>query len=229
MSRHVGQVTPVQALAGAAAIAVVVAAVVVLCYLLLLPFQTVPELDAPAQEAALAPGAVVCPAPGELPEGPDALTVASAQLIDCPDVYDGRRLAYQGEVVGAVLQRGERAWVQLNDDPYGLALGPLPAHRTTVGGNSGLAVSVPIEVARSIEHVGDHDQRGDVLSVVGTFRRADPADGGGPTIQADAARVAVEGARISHPLSTRRAATAGLFAAVTAFVGFRTWVARRRA
>lgn len=215
MSRRVGQVTALQALVGMAVIAAAVAGVVALCNWLALPSETVAELEAPAEdEPVAAPGEVRCP--GRIAGGPGPAEASATDLIDCPDLYDGQRIAYAGEVVGAVLQRGRRAWVQLNDDAYGLSIGPLPEHRTTVGGNSGMAVSVPVEIARRITHVGGHDQQGDMLAVVGTFRRADPADGGGPTIHADEATLTVRGHTIPHQLSFRRlvVATALAFATV---------------
>lgn len=102
-------------------------------------------------------------------------TVTSSQLYDCPQQYDGARVHYRGEVVGAVLRRDEGAWVQLNDDIYSQAAGPLPAHRDYRGGNAGIGVFIPLELARSITAVGGPTTRGDILDVVGIFHRVDAA------------------------------------------------------
>lgn len=101
--------------------------------------------------------------------------VTSSRLYDCPQQYDGARVHYRGEVVGAVLRRDGGAWVQLNDDIYSQASGPLPAHRDYRGGNAGVGVFISPEMAASISAVGGPTMRGDVLDVVGVFHRVDKA------------------------------------------------------
>lgn len=152
--------------------------------------------------------------PGEAcPQAADApTTVTAEQLLECPGAYDQQVVRYRGEAVRAVLRRGDRAWVHLNDDPYGLELGPLPAHRTAIGSNSGIPVSIPIDVADAITHVGDAAHHGDIIHVGGTFRRADPADGGGPAIQAHTATIDRAGQAISRPVSRPRIIAAAVVA-----------------
>ncbi|MPY72545.1 MAG: hypothetical protein GEU92_21150, partial [Alphaproteobacteria bacterium] len=175
MTRDSGQLTSRQALAGLLLIAAVAAGIVTGLALLLERGGPEPPLEAPAEPAGPAP----CPdlAGSDQQEPP---LVPADDLIACPDAYDGQRVRYRGEVVRAVLRRGDTAWVQLNDDLYGLDLGPLPEHRTAVGGNSGLPVAIPASAVDPIQHVGDHRHHGDVLEVTGPFLRADPLDAGGP-------------------------------------------------
>lgn len=109
--------------------------------------------------------------------GDQMARVSSSELYDCPETYDGRRVRYRGEVIGAVLWRNEGAWVHLNDDIYATDSGPLPAHRDFRGGNGGLGVFVPRELAAQITHVGGPTERGDVIDVIGTFHRVDRATG----------------------------------------------------
>lgn len=108
-------------------------------------------------------------------EAPTAvpIPVTSSQLYDCPQQYDGARVHYRGEVVGAVLRRDGGAWVQLNDDIYSQAAGPLPAHRDYRGGNAGVGVFISSQMAASISAVGGPTMRGDVLDVDGVFHRVD--------------------------------------------------------
>ena len=103
--------------------------------------------------------------------------VTSSQLYDCPQTFDGALLRYRGEVVGAVLRRNEGAWVHLNDDIYAGDIGPLPAHRDYRGGNGGLGVFIPHELADQISHVGGPRDRGDIVEVIGRFHRVDEATG----------------------------------------------------
>lgn len=187
MTRPCGQIRPHHGLLGLLVVGIVVFAVVQVMDFLIPPqdpeaVRLAEQLAAEAAGTALPeprPGVPQCPPSGLTPR--DAST---SLLYECPDRYDGLVITYTGEVVGAVLQRGDRAWVQLNDDAYALSLGPLPSHGVVAGANSGIGVSIPIEVARRIEHVGGPNQRGDVLTVRGVFRSADPADQGLATIQA---------------------------------------------
>ena len=101
--------------------------------------------------------------------------VSSSQLYDCPGSWDGLRVRYVGEVVGAVLPRGEHAWVQLNDDLYADSIGPLPTHRDFRGGNAGIGARIRAADAALITTVGGPTQQGDLVEVVATFRRVDEA------------------------------------------------------
>lgn len=194
MTRNSRQLTTRQAVLGGLAIVAVAAGIIAALAFLLERDEQIPPLEAPAE-----PAAQPCPA------APDpARTVTSDQLIECPHIYDQQIVNYRGEAVRAVLRRGGRAWAHLNDDPYALDLGPLPAHRTTVGGNSGIPVSIPIDVADQITHLGDTRHHGDILDITGTYQRADPADDGGPTIQAHTARIHQPGQPLPRPASRPR-------------------------
>ncbi|MBW3601914.1 MAG: hypothetical protein KY434_04335 [Actinobacteria bacterium] len=198
MSRDVGQVPTSRALAGLLVVVAAVAGVVVLSEALRLPVEPLQGL-APPRTTRSGPA---CPAPPGRSVRP--MPVDSAGLLQCPELYDGLRVRYRGEVVAAVLRRGRRAWVQLNDDLYGTRIGPLPGHRNAVGLNSGMAVSIPVEVAADVDHVGDDREQGDQLLVVGTYLRADPADGGGPAIQAQRAEIVRRGRVVVEPTSEPR-------------------------
>lgn len=207
MNRHHNQV-PVSRVLAALALAVGgVAALVGFAYLLVPRAETLRPLAAPG-EADAAPGELVCPAPADLPAADPLADVSAGELIDCPAIFDGRRVVYVGEVIDAVLPRGNRAWVQLNDDPYSGEAGPLPQSRTALGGNSGIAVSIPREAAQRVDHVGSYRAQGDVLRVMGRYHAADPADGGAPAIQADQVRIVRPGHDIAHRVSSTRVVAA---------------------
>jgi hypothetical protein len=122
-----------------------------------------------------------CPEPepreGREREDVDFSTVVrvdSNVLYDCPGTFDESLIRYRGEVVGDVLRRRDGAWVQLNDDIYAGDAGPLPAHRDFRGGNAGVGVFIPHDLAEQISFVGGPRFHGDVLEVVGVFHRVDP-------------------------------------------------------
>lgn len=217
MSRDVGQVRAREAVVAGLAVLLAAAALVAGLQALLRPVQSLPATTAPEPDA---PGPPCPPAHETLPRTPpdaatseerqaagrveDPVAVTSVELIACPAAFDGETVVYQGEVVRAVLRRGERAWVQLNDDVYGLEIGPLPRHRSPAGVNSGIPVSIPVADADRISFVGDGRARGDRLLVEGTFLRADPADAGGPAIQAHTVRIVAAGEPVSQRMTPAR-------------------------
>lgn len=226
MSRHAGQISTREAIGGILVVALGVVVIVTLATALLPREQPVPAFDGPQAEESGRP----CPTPRESSRrspprvATEPIDVSSRQLIDCPIAFDGQPVVYEGEVVRAVLRRGARAWVQLNDDPYGVEIGPLPEHHVTAGANSGVAVSIPAADADRILHVGSGRARGDRLRVRGTFVRADPADGGGPTIQAATVDITGPGGPISSPVTPARVVVALLLVAAAAAMA---WTVQR--
>lgn len=202
MTRASGQVTALQATLGVCVLLLAAIAVVVALGRLVEREEQLPELGAPAQDEQ----DDICPAPAGPTSG--QLVVTADELIECPASFDGAEVRYRGEAVRAVLRRGGRSWVQLNDDPYGLELGPLYDHRTAVGGNSGIPVAISTSVADTIAYVGGPRHRGDILEVTGVFHRADPRDGGGPAIEADAASITQVGRPVRRSVDSARLLTA---------------------
>jgi hypothetical protein len=208
VTRRADQITPLQASLGGVAM-LLAAAIVAALGQLVAPDERLPDLGAPAQEDQ----ADICPATRG-PAADDPVVVVADELIECPAMFDGVTVSYRGEAVRAVLARGARSWVHLNDDPYALELGPLYDHRTAVGGNSGIPVSIPTTVADTIAYVGGPRHRGDILEVTGVFHRADPRDGGGPAIQADAATITQVGRPVRRSVDNARLLTAAVIAAI---------------
>lgn len=165
------------------------------------------ERDDPATFAALPP-----------------VEVSSGDLLDCPEYYDGRRVVYRGEVVGQELGRGEQRWIQVNDDAYAEAVGPLPAHRFYLGGNSGLGVRAPVAELSKIRWRGGPDSHGDRVEVQGTFRRFDPDTGELAIIAAERLGVLAEG----RPLRQRSPADRRIVAYVLALIAVGLGIAERR-
>lgn len=203
-------VPPLRVAAAAALLVAVLAAVAGLAEALRHPrtIDPVPEpaaVEDPREE-------VVCEdAPGARSGEP--IVADSGALLDCPERYDGRVVAYEGEVVGAALERADGTWVQLNDDPYAGDLGPLPTHRQFRGGNAGIGVYLPPALAGQIASVGSHERRGDVLAVVGVYHQSDPRSGEVAVIRATGGEVVAAGGPIEHPALGDRRLAGGLLAA----------------
>jgi hypothetical protein len=151
--------------------------------------------------------------------------VSSALVLACPEAYDGHRVRYAGELIGDLLHRDGGAWVLVNDDDYALEVGPLPGHRDLRGTNSGLTVWLPDPLLDAVTGLGRPNQRGDVVEVTGVVVRADPADGEGLTLRADALRLVAPTRTVHEPLDLPQL----WFALGASLLAAGLWVVRRRA
>lgn len=163
------------------------------------------------------------PAQREAERIPAGARISSNAAVACPQAFDGRRVVYVGEVVGDVMRRDGGAWVQVNDDPYALEVGPLPAHDQLRGTNTWLQVWLPDHLLDGIEP-GRPGRRGDVIEVEGTLLRADPADAGGMTLRADRLRMHAEAVDVEVPVDGRQV----VLAAVACGAAAGLWLLRRR-
>lgn len=208
-------ISRMEAAAGALSVVLVVAGIVGLSYALLIPADQEVQLPAPAEPVDSGLGVRPCDEEDlPAPDGDSPPAVTSAELIECPDLFDGTRVSFEGEAVGAVMRQGPVAWLHVNDDVYGRTLGPLPEHRLAGGGNAGMAVLVPVAAAQDIA-TGGFNRRGTGVAITGTYYKNHPADAGAPAIEADNIEVIREARDVDHPVSVPRLAVAGLFAAVT--------------
>lgn len=151
--------------------------------------------------------------------------VTSNQLYDCPQTWDGRRIRYAGEVVGALLGRNDAVWAQLNDDVYADAGAPLPTHRDFRGGNAGIGVLLTTDMADAVTWIGGPAQHGDVMEVIGRFQRVDNATGEVAIIRAEQAQVVRDGRAVEIPVSRARP----IIAVLAALMATVMTVAERRA
>ncbi|MGI9018186.1 MAG: hypothetical protein ACR2HR_13965 [Euzebya sp.] len=143
--------------------------------------------------------------------------VTSNELYDCPQTWDGRRVLYTGEVVGALLERGPLVWAQLNDDVYGDQGAPLPTHRDFRGGNAGIGVLLTADMARQVEWIGGPALHGDVAQITGQFVRVDEPTGEVTIIRAESFQILRSGRQLDIPTSRLRPIVAA-FVALMALV-----------
>lgn len=163
------------------------------------------------------------------PVGPP-VAVGSAELLNCPESYDQRTVRYRGEAVGGTLARDHRTWVHLNDDVYSGAVEAVARHRAYSGANTGIGVLVPADQAAAITTIGGPRTRGDLVEVVGVFRRVDRSTQEVAVVHADSLEVIRPGApRPDPPLRARQVAAGVLAFLAAATVIAERVVARRRA
>jgi hypothetical protein len=211
-------------LAGALAVAGLSATVTLLGH----PAPGGAPVTAPEPEAD--PGAATtCPDAADLASGGEPALVDSNLLYDCPASFDGMRVSYTGEAVGALLRRRAGVWLQLNDDVYAGDLGPLPAHQDFRGGNAGVGVLAPHAIAEEIAFVGGPRARGDLVEVTGTFLRLDPDSREVAVIRAERARVLEPGRPLERArFLDRRVAAYGAGLVALLLTAIERVVARRR-
>jgi hypothetical protein len=156
-----------------------------------------------------AAGGTPVPSPNQVP---------SSQLVETPGDYDGGEVTFSGEAIGEAMERGDMAWLHLNDDAY-YQLNT--EEGTPLGGyNSGMAVWVPAVFTDAITHYGDHSNAGDIVRVTGTFNAACAEHGGDMDIHADALLVVSPGRDVREPLDRDKALWAIVLAALAAAAFF---------
>jgi hypothetical protein len=119
--------------------------------------------------------------------------VVSELLAESPSL-SGQVITIEGELVGDYGFRGDGwMWTQLNDDTYvdfPIRDGILP-----VGGNIGVGVRIPSELAEDLDHPGGYHYRGPIVRLIGIWRHHDPARQGESYLEVESLDV-VEAGRV---------------------------------
>jgi hypothetical protein len=96
----------------------------------------------------------------------------SELLAESPDLSN-QEITIEGELVGDFGFRGDGwMWTQLNDDPY--VDHPIRDGIAPIGGNIGVGVRIPSELAENLDHPGGYHYRGPVVRLTGIWRHHDP-------------------------------------------------------
>lgn len=156
--------------------------------------------------------------PASGPQGP-----TSAELVEYAQRWDGREIDFTGEVIAEAQERGEYAWIHVNDDAYARRSGDEPRRRG--GYNSGQAVWLPTALTEPIRFYGDHRHEGDVVNLRGTFNAACAQHGGDMDIHATSLRIETVGREALDPVKPVKLVVGLVLAAIAAGL----WAAIRRA
>jgi hypothetical protein len=124
-------------------------------------------------------------------EEPDGKPVSTTQLVERSRFYDGKEVVFRGEAVGDILNRGDNAWIAVNDDHYSKR--PLRRFDELKGGNSGMGIYLPRPEADKINLLGSYTTRGDMVEVRGTFFKSSVKHGGDLCIVASSLDVLEKG------------------------------------
>ena len=103
---------------------------------------------------------------------------SSNELIEKAKELNGRKLNYKGELVTAILDRGEYSWINLND------------------GFNAIGIWCKSSSLDGVKFIGNYKNRGDLIEAGGTFNRACSIHNGELDIHADTIKVIRHG----HPV-----------------------------
>ncbi len=112
-----------------------------------------------------------------------AQPISSADLINNAKQYDGKVVIYEGEVIGDIMERGDYAWINVND------------------GENAIGIWINTALTKEIAYTGSYKFRGDWVEVTGSFNRACPEHGGDLDIHAQTLRKIEAGRAIRERLN----------------------------
>jgi hypothetical protein len=127
-------------------------------------------------------------------------------LINNAETYDKQTVTVEGEAIGEVLERGDYAWVNIND------------------GTNAIGIWMPEADAKMIEVFGDYKRVGDTLQITGVFSRSCTEHGGDLDIHCTSLEIVKNGYMVKYKIpDTKVIAAAGLLfiASAIAYVYFK--------
>lgn len=97
------------------------------------------------------------------------------QLVENAEIMDGQTVTVSGEAIGEAMERGDHAWVNIND------------------GTNAMGIWMPLDDIQNIKVFGDYKHLGDQLQVTGVFNQACVEHGGDVDVHSDSITVVAAG------------------------------------
>lgn len=116
----------------------------------------------------------------------DGLAINVNQLVEKSEFYDGKKVVFEGEVVGDVMVRGNHSWINVYD------------------GVNAMGIWIRANEAEKIKKTGDYKNKGDVVEVEGVFNRACKEHGGDMDIHGENLNIKRTGRGLTHPVSSSK-------------------------
>ncbi len=113
-------------------------------------------------------------------------SITSTELINNAKDYDGRRVIYEGEVIGEIMKRGDFSWINVND------------------GKNAIGIWLKTSETGKIRYAGSYKAKGDKVNVTGVFNRACAHHGGDLDIHAENLFVLEAGQAINEDISKEK-------------------------
>lgn len=122
-------------------------------------------------------------------------------LVENAKALDYQTVTIQAEAIGEILERGEYAWINVNDK------------------SNAIGVYVPISEAQKITYFGDYFHEGDTLLITGVLYNACQEHGGELDIHAKTITVVSVGQRFDKPIDSQKALIFIGFALLASVIG----------
>ncbi len=106
------------------------------------------------------------------------------QLVENAEAMDGQTVTVTGEAIGEAMERGDHAWVNIND------------------GTNAMGIWMPLDDAQRIKFFGDYKHIGDQLQVTGVFNQACVEHGGDVDIHSNSIMVMEAGYATEESVSS---------------------------
>lgn len=116
--------------------------------------------------------------------GAQAQLISIQELINQSKALDQQTVIIEAEVILEVLERGDMAWLNVND------------------GSNAIGVYLPIEMTEELDSFGDHQNQGDRVRIEAVFFRNCPEHGGEMDLHAKSLSIIEEGFAMERPIST---------------------------
>jgi len=134
-------------------------------------------------------------------------TVKINSLIDNAESYNNQSVTIEGEAIGEVLERGDYAWVNVND------------------GTNAIGIWMKASDVKTIEYFGDYKHIGDTLRITGLFSRNCTEHGGDVDIHCTTIDIVKTGNAVQDGISATKIALAAILfcaAVLMALIYYRT-------
>ena len=119
-------------------------------------------------------------------------STAIDSLINNEKTYNNKTVVVEGEAIGEVLERGDYAWVNIND------------------GTNAIGIWMTESDAKTIEYFGDYKHVGDTLRITGVFSDDCKQHGGDVDIHAASMEIIKKGNTVDDKVSNSKAITAAI-------------------
>ena len=115
-----------------------------------------------------------------------AETMSISDLIEDAKSVNETTVILEGEAILEALERGDHAWININD------------------GTGALGLWMDASLASKVTHYGNYDTRGDVIRVIGIFHRSCDEHGGDMDVHVSSLNVITQGHPLDHPVDVWR-------------------------
>ena len=107
-------------------------------------------------------------------------------LIENSIIMDGKAITVQGEVIGEALERGEYAWININDV------------------SNSLGIWIKSDSLSDLNYYGSYKKKGDIVQITGVFHRACREHGGDIDIHCTDIAILSKGHNMEQSLSLKK-------------------------